>query len=122
MSSLEALEVLNSLTKRKTSKRVRKERSKQLLETLVRKPQEATKQVTKKQRSKAQPKAKMTETEMRRSRNAATMRAADRMVSKKSQDLHKEILELMRAQKEQRRPRLKQKHKLTYFDFEDKDA
>ncbi|KAJ2497707.1 hypothetical protein GGH96_004890 [Coemansia sp. RSA 1972] len=121
MSSLESLQVLNSLTKRKTSKRVRKERSKQLLDTLVRKPQEPTKQVTKKQRPKAQ-KVKMTETEMRRSRNAATMRAADRMVSKKSQDLHKEILEMMRAQKEQRRPRLKQKHKLTYFDFEDKDA
>ncbi|KAJ1753934.1 hypothetical protein LPJ77_003835 [Coemansia sp. RSA 2523] len=120
MSSLESLQVLNTLTKRKTSKRVRKERSKQMLDTLVRKPQEPTK-VAKKQRPKAQ-KAKMTETEMRRSRNAATMRAADRMVSKKSQDLHKEVLEMMRAQKEQRRPRIKQKHKLTYLDFEDKDA
>ncbi|KAJ2355460.1 hypothetical protein IWW50_003359 [Coemansia erecta] len=121
MSSLETLEVLNSLTKRKTSKRQRKERAKQTLESLIRKPNQPKKQVTKTQ-PKALPKVEISETEMRRKRNAATMRAADRMVSKKSQDLHKEILELMRAQKEQRRPRIKQKHKLSYFDFEDRDA
>ncbi|KAJ2392489.1 hypothetical protein H4S02_000769 [Coemansia sp. RSA 2611] len=119
MSSLETLDVLRSLTKRTTSKRERKERAKKTFQSLVRKPDQPKKQIAKVQPepqvTKAEP--KKAEAELRRSRNAATMRAADRMVSDKCHELHKEIIELMRAQKERRRPRIKRKHKLSYIDF-----
>ncbi|KAJ2453517.1 hypothetical protein EV183_002156 [Coemansia sp. RSA 2336] len=75
MSALESLNVLNNLTKHKTPKRIRKERAKKTIQSLVRKPG------TPKQPAAApKPQAPQVEEPSLRDRNAATLRAADRMV------------------------------------------
>ncbi|KAJ2697638.1 hypothetical protein H4R19_005650, partial [Coemansia spiralis] len=57
-----------------------------------------------------------------RDRNAATMRAADRLVTGRCQELHRDVLELLRARQERRQPKLKRKQRLSFFDFEDADV
>ncbi|KAJ1727374.1 hypothetical protein LPJ61_004604 [Coemansia biformis] len=134
----ETLQVLDALSKRRLSKRERKERARTNLDAFIRKPGQPAQpaqplqQVRQKEiplKNRRQLKAKAStgkagklDTQALREKNAATMRAADRLVTARCQDLHRSILELMRARKERRQPKLKQKKRLTYFDFEDADS
>ncbi|KAJ2162091.1 hypothetical protein GGF46_000966 [Coemansia sp. RSA 552] len=128
-ASAQTLSVLDSLARSRPSKRVRKERARQAAASFVRSPHSRpaaalkNTQVKKTQAKKTQAKktqAKKTQ-ESRRDRNAGTLRAADRLVTKRCKALHQDVLELLQAQEEQRRPKLrKRKHKLTFFDFEDR--
>ncbi|KAJ2555095.1 hypothetical protein EV175_002368 [Coemansia sp. RSA 1933] len=127
MSSAETLAVLNNLSKRKVSKRERKNRSKQFASTCVRRSSSKNNSTTKGSASTAN------QTEDRphrrtknhrklddetRERNIVALHAADKLISKKCKDLHRDVIELLRAQKEQRPPKIR-KPKLSYFDFEE---
>ncbi|KAJ2393325.1 hypothetical protein GGI05_002452 [Coemansia sp. RSA 2603] len=123
MSSLESLETLNQLMKRAPSKRIRRERNKQNIGKFIRRTSgKAGKQTAlAPQPSAEKPAAPMTEKEARMKRNAETLRAAGKLQTRKSREMREEVLELMRAQKEHRKPNIKQKHKLSFYDFEDED-
>ncbi|KAJ2399029.1 hypothetical protein GGI23_002895 [Coemansia sp. RSA 2559] len=125
MSSAETLAVLNNLSKRKVSKRERKSRSKQFASTCMRRSSTSSSNVNSKKsqarvtiEEEKQPRAKKSDADVNRERNIVALHAADKLISKKCKDLHKDVLELLRAQKEQRQPKIR-KPKLSYFDFED---
>ncbi|KAJ1725706.1 hypothetical protein LPJ53_000185 [Coemansia erecta] len=122
MSSLESLATLNQLMKRVPSKRVRRERNQQNIGAFIRrasgKPGKQTAGVSKTPADE-QKRPRVTEAESRAKRNAETLRAAGRLQTKKSREIQEEVLELMRAQKEHRKPKMKQKQKLSFYDFED---
>ncbi|KAJ2003068.1 hypothetical protein GGI04_003012 [Coemansia thaxteri] len=123
MSGANILQTLDSLLKRRPSKRERKERAKQDVGFFIRRSSGSSKakdvECAVSTGSVDSGRVKKAESETRREKNAATLRAADKLVTDRSKRLHGEILELMRAQKEHRNPRLKRKTKLSYFDFED---
>ncbi|KAJ2752891.1 hypothetical protein IWQ56_006678 [Coemansia nantahalensis] len=135
MTVSETLRVLDTLSKRRLSKRERALRARQNLDAFVRgpagspqpeKPLRQEKQRPGKQRPAKQRPAKgaagkveKVTPQMLRDRNAATLRAADRLVTARCQDLHRDVLELLRARKERRQPKLKRKQQRSYFDFED---
>ncbi|KAJ2800020.1 hypothetical protein H4R20_004218 [Coemansia guatemalensis] len=129
MSSVETLDVLRNLTRHRTSKKVRKERARKNLDAFIRKPganESQPNSTIKAKASKAPQRSKAkigrvvkSDTQLKLDRNAATLRAADRLVTTKCQDLHRDVLELMRAKEERRQPKLKRKKKLTFFDFKD---
>ncbi|KAJ1800921.1 hypothetical protein LPJ59_000711 [Coemansia sp. RSA 2399] len=127
MSSAETLAVLSNLSKRKISKRERKSRSKQFASTCVRRSSGSSSSNANSNKSQArvtmeeeekQPRAKKSDADVNRERNIVALHAADKLISKKCKDMHKDIIELLRAQKEQRQPKIR-KPKLSYFDFED---
>ncbi|KAJ1666621.1 hypothetical protein IW140_002620 [Coemansia sp. RSA 1813] len=124
MSSAETLAVLNNLSKRKVSRRERKSRSKQFASTCVRRSGKSNTNDSSKSRVtiEEEPRAKKQKSnaEITRERNIVALHAADKLISKKCKDLQKDVIELLRAQKEQRKPKIR-KPKLTYFDFEDSD-
>ncbi|PIA16842.1 hypothetical protein COEREDRAFT_86608 [Coemansia reversa NRRL 1564] len=122
MSSAETLDVLRNLTRHRTSKRIRKERARKNLDAFIRKPGVSEPQP--KASDVPQSKAKAgrvlkTDAQRKLDRNAATLRAADRMITQKCKDLHRDVLELVRAKEERRQPKLKRKQRLTFFDFQD---
>ncbi|KAJ2080597.1 hypothetical protein H4R24_002960 [Coemansia sp. RSA 988] len=128
MSSAETLDVLRNLTRHRTPKRVRKERARKNLDAFIRKPtadgSQPNSTTTAKASDAPQSKTKKgrvlkTDAQRKLDRNAATLRAADRLITQKCQDLHRDVLELLRAKEERRQPKLKRKQKLTFFDFED---
>ncbi|KAJ1813698.1 hypothetical protein LPJ56_005082 [Coemansia sp. RSA 2599] len=140
MSSLEAIQTLNQLMKRTPSKRTRKERSKQNIDSFIRRTTtkaaaaaagtdraaaSATTRVTKAQHKKPEDtadKKPLSEAELRRRRNAKTLQAANKLMSQKSKELEQEVVELLAAQRERRMPKRKaKKAKLPFFDFEDLD-
>ncbi|KAJ2654563.1 hypothetical protein IWW48_006021 [Coemansia sp. RSA 1200] len=130
MSSAETLAVLSRVSKSKVSKRERKTRAKEFIGTCVRRgsskaSSEKIQKTEEKKNMKAADRLRDAKhrpdgDEATRERNIVALRAADKLVSKKSKDLHRDVIELLRAQKEHRPPKLK-KQRLTYFDFEDSD-
>ncbi|KAJ1645518.1 hypothetical protein LPJ64_002909 [Coemansia asiatica] len=140
MSSLEAIQALNQLMKRAPSKRTRKERSKQNIDSFIRRTTtkktttansekalpSATKRVNKPRYAKSKDaegdKKPLSEAERRLRHNARTLQATNRLVTKKSKELEQEVVELLNAQRENRRPKRKaKKEKMPFFDFEDLD-
>ncbi|KAJ2776141.1 hypothetical protein GGI15_004939 [Coemansia interrupta] len=122
MSSLESLATLNQLMKRAPSKRVRRERNQQNIGLFIRRVSDKSgKQPARVAKTSAATpeKPRMTEKEARAKKNAATLHAAGRLQTKKSMEIQEQVLELMRAQKEHRKPNIQKKHKLSFYDFED---
>ncbi|KAJ1806681.1 hypothetical protein LPJ75_004990, partial [Coemansia sp. RSA 2598] len=136
-----AIQTLNQLMKRTPSKRTRKERSKQNIDSFIRRTTtkaataaaagtdraaaSATTRVTKAQHKKPEDtadKKPLSEAELRLRRNAKTLQAANKLMSQKSKELELEVVELLAAQRERRMPKRKaKKAKLPFFDFEDLD-
>ncbi|KAJ1988364.1 hypothetical protein GGI25_005364 [Coemansia spiralis] len=122
MSSADTLAVLNSLAKRKVSKRERSTRSKQFISTCVRRTgNKATEATETKYVEKVKP--RKSDADIVRTKNAVVLRAADKLITQKCKDLHRDVIELLSARKEHRKPKMsrKKKPKLTYFDFEDRE-
>lgn len=116
---MDPIQVLNSLRKRKPSKRVRRERSKQNVDAFIRRQTTTT--------SKTKPAEAVDHGRILKNgsiakpndKNAVALRAADKLISDKCKKLHKDILEMIDAQKEHRKPKIKRNQNLSYFDFED---
>ncbi|KAJ1669009.1 hypothetical protein GGF38_002585 [Coemansia sp. RSA 25] len=128
MSDTNTLQALSTLLKRKPSKRERKERARQNIGAFIRRSSATTATTTPTSATAVKLAAvddgRVAKTEAettRREKNASALRAADKLVSDKSKRLHRDILELMRAQQEHRNPKFKRRTKLTYFDFEDEN-
>ncbi|KAI7818901.1 hypothetical protein BX661DRAFT_103671 [Kickxella alabastrina] len=127
MSSIESIQALNILMKRAPSKRVRKERNRQNVTAFIRRKTPTTEPSTTTAIETLSPKEltvtkKLSEKELQLERNTKTLRAVSKLVTKKNKDLQKDVLELLAAQREQRRAKLhKKKHSLSYFDFEDQE-
>ncbi|KAJ2780397.1 hypothetical protein H4R18_003478 [Coemansia javaensis] len=125
MSSAESLRVLGALSRHRATRRERAAQAKRNVDALIRRPAKAEAQQdhsskAEEEEPKEEEDPRAREQQRRRERNAATLRAADRLATQRSKNLHRDIIELLRAQKERRRPRLKKKkQRLTFFDFED---